>query len=314
MALNCSHRPVFPARLSEDSLVSPIRIANGYLLEGITENNGERLWCLNRDVENPFGYGMDRFERGGSQEAVSNDVLDLLPSDPFGMDISTTFTAITGWLGNLEMDYGGYERDEVGTSYGSYQLYAELNFYLNKAMKSQGFPGNTGVDHNSNVASGFGLCSDGKGGSDASCCGDFGTSSSVDCVPNFGNESWNVTTQQIDECGDFNGIWSDEDGGSPHGALNFALGYLGVRDLLLVERVCKSLRCAVRGDTLLWRSIHIDQPLNEKITDDVLLQLTNRAQGNLQCLSLVECPRITDDGLRRVLESNPKLSKVSIAF
>lgn len=70
----------------------------------------------------------------------------------------------------------------------------------------------------------------------------------------------------------------------------------------------------MRGDTLLWKNIHIDQPLNEKITDDVLLQLSNRAQGNLQSLSLVECPRITDDGLRRVIESNPKLSKVSIAF
>jgi hypothetical protein len=41
------------------------------------------------------------------------------------------------------------------------------------------------------------------------------------------------------------------------------------------------------------------------------LQLTNRAQGNLQCLSLVECPRITDDGLKHVLENNPRLTKVS---
>ena len=83
-------------------------------------------------------------------------------------------------------------------------------------------------------------------------------------------------------------------------------------DLLVVERVCKSLHSTVRGDPLLWRSIHVDQPLNERITDDVLLQLTNRAQGHLQCLSLVECTRITDDGLKRILEGNPKLTKVSM--
>ncbi|PON64765.1 F-box domain containing protein [Parasponia andersonii] len=308
MALNFSHRPVFPAHLPEDSLVSPIRIANGYL----PENGGDGLWCSNREVENPFDYGRDRFEMGGSQESVSNDVLDLLPSDPFGMDISTTFTAITGWLEDLEVDYGGYGRGEVGTSDGSYQLFAELNFIWKEALRFQPFPGNTGVNHKSNLANGFGLCSDGKGGSRASCHGDIGSSSSVDSIPNSSNESWDITTLRIDDCGDVNGIWSDGDGGSPHGALNFALGYLGLRDLLLVERVCKSLHSAVRGDPLFWRSIHIDQPLNEKITDDVLLQLANRAQGNLQCLSLIECPRITDDGLRRVLESNPKLSKLSV--
>jgi hypothetical protein len=103
-------------------------------------------------------------------------------------------------------------------------------------------------------------------------------------------------------------VFSD---GAPHPAFAFALGYLGVRDLLLVETVCRSLRYTVRSDPLLWRSIHIDQPLNEKITEDVLLQLTDRAQGNLQCLSLVKCPRITDDGLKQLLKSNPRLTKVS---
>jgi hypothetical protein len=106
-------------------------------------------------------------------------------------------------------------------------------------------------------------------------------------------------------------VCSEGDKEAPHAAFAFALGYLGVRDLLVVETVCRSLRSTVQSDPLLWRSIHIDQPLNEKITDDVLLQLTNRAQGNLQCLSLVECPRITDDGLKHVLENNPRLTKVS---
>ncbi|KAF2292844.1 hypothetical protein GH714_029309 [Hevea brasiliensis] len=243
MALNFSHRPLFPGHLPDENLVSPMRIANGYLVDGIQDK-----------VENYFDYGRDRTDRCGSQESVHKDILDLLPSDPFGMDISTTFTAITGWLEDLEVDYGGYGRDQVATSDGNYQLFAGLNFIWNNAMRFQAFPENVGFDNGLNAV---GL-------------------------------------------------------GSPHAAFAFALGYLGVRDLLVVEMVCKSLRSTVRNDPLLWRSIHIDQPLNDKITDDVLLQLTNVAQGNLQCLSLIECPRITDDGLKHVLQNNPRLIKLSV--
>ncbi|TYH53945.1 hypothetical protein ES332_D09G135100v1 [Gossypium tomentosum] len=92
--------------------------------------------------------------------------------------------------------------------------------------------------------------------------------------------------------------------------LILALGYLGVQDLFLIENVCTSLRSVVQNDPLLWRDIHINLPLNEKITDDVLLQITGRGQGSLQCLSLVDCQRITDEGLKRVVENNPKLIKV----
>lgn len=62
---------------------------------------------------------------------------------------------------------------------------------------------------------------------------------------------------------------------------------------------------------LLWKTIHIDQPLNERINDDVLVQLASRAQGKLECLNLVKCPKVTDDGLKRVLEANRRLTKVS---
>lgn len=310
MALNFSHRPIFPAHISEDNLVSPIRIANGYLVEGIPEKNGDgfgKSWLSNREVEDPFAYGSDRYERGGSQESVSNDILDLLPSDPFGMDISTTFTALT----SLFEDYRGYGRDEVGASDGSYQLFAELNFIWNSTVRFQAFPVNTCVDHKSNVASGFGACYEEKRGGDASVHGDFGTTCGLNDILTFGNESMDKTIQCSEELGVGNGVCSDGDG-APNGALPFALGYLGVRDLLAVERVCKSFHSTVHGDPLLWRSIHIDQPLNEKITDDILLQLANRAQGNLQSLSLVECTKITDDGLKRVLQSNPRLTKVSM--
>lgn len=315
MALNFSHRPVFPGHLSEENLVSPIRIANGCFLEGIPERNHDGFgspWHSNWEVENPFDYGRDRFESGGSQESVSSDILDLLPSDPFGMDISTTFTAITGWLEDLEVDYCGYGGDEAVASDGGYQLFAELNFILSNAMRCQAFPASAEVDDKCNVADGFGWSSVEEDRAGASCLADFGSGSAENSTPSIGNGSWGVESGQSEVSGEGNGIFSNEDGGAPHGGLLFALGHMGVRNLLVLESVCRSLQSQIRGDPFLWTTIHIEQPLNEKLTDDILLHLTNKAQGNLKCLSLVECPRITDDCLRRVLESNPKLTKLSV--
>lgn len=272
MALNFSHRPIFSGGLSEENL------SGGW-----------------HDVD----YGCDR--GAATQDCVSNDILDLLPSDPFGMDMSTTFTAITGWL---EVDYGGYRRDEVAVSDDNYQLFAGLNFIWNNAMRFHTFPtgGNTCTEEKKEHGmSGFGESS-GK----ESCQFGFGSACDVDDMLGFGCECKN----DMDDDNDENCLGGDEL--APHPALSFALSYLGLSDLLAVERVCKYLHSTVRGDPLLWRRIHIDQPLNERITDDVLLQLTNRAQGKLQCLSLVECTRITDDGLKRVLETNPKLTKVTL--
>ncbi|XP_060195524.1 F-box protein SKIP14-like [Lycium barbarum] len=101
-------------------------------------------------------------------------------------------------------------------------------------------------------------------------------------------------------------------GGGPSDALLLALGYLRLRDLLAVEKVCKSLRDAVRGDPLLWRSIHIDYPFSFKITDSTLIKLTNRAQGHLHTLSLYNCSKITNVGLIHVLERNPSLTKLNV--
>ncbi|KAK7319075.1 hypothetical protein RJT34_03788 [Clitoria ternatea] len=281
MALNFSHRPIF----SEDNLVSPMRM-------GISEKSG---------VENCFDYGRERCDRGAS---AHDDILDLLPSDPFGMDISTTFTAITGWLEDLEVDCGGYPRDELGTSDGNYQLYAGLNFIWNNAMRFHACVEET---------RGFGECSMRQDGdaSAAASSRNFGFRSVSDA------DVLGFVAASTCESGVVNGCLGGDGGDgsdelAPHPALSFCLGYLGLSDLLVVERVCKSLHSTVRGDPLLWRSIRVDQPLNERVTDDVLLQLTSRAQGNLQCLSLVECTRITDDGLRRVLEANPKLIKLSV--
>lgn len=97
-----------------------------------------------------------------------------------------------------------------------------------------------------------------------------------------------------------------------HEGLFYALGYMGIRDLLSVEMVCKSLRTAIIDDPLLWKCIKINSDLHEKITDDALLRLTQRAQGSLHCLSLVGCTKITDDGLKRILVGNPKLVKLCV--
>ncbi|KAF5741136.1 F-box protein SKIP14-like [Tripterygium wilfordii] len=391
MALNFSHRPIFPAHLSEDKLASSMRIANGYLVDGIQEK-----------AEECFDYRRDGADRCGSHESVSSDILDLLPSDPFGMDMSTTFTAITGWLEDLEVDYGGgFRRNDVGTGDGDYQLYAGLNFIWSNAMKYSVFSANMGFDEKLNVD---GRCSsrclEEKQAEDAllshggvvSACNvdcilslenetrvnkdggflDFqskelgpslghdcvGSACNVDDILSMGNETrgnedagfvdfqseefdailshddvvsackmdgiWRLgneirssenagcvgfQTQKIGEC---SGVSLADDDGAPHPALHYAFAYLGVRDLLAVETVCKTLRDTVRNDPLCWKNIHIAHPLNEKITDDILLELTNRALGKLESLTLVGCSKITDDGLKRVLEKNGRLTKLCV--
>ncbi|XP_076901016.1 F-box protein SKIP14-like [Bidens hawaiensis] len=243
MALNFSPRPIFPTHTSEDNIVSPLRIVNG-------EKVGHE------------------FDKSGSPESVSKDIIDLLPSDPFGMDIdisdiSTTFTAITGWLGDLELEYRDYMRNTYVNHKEDYGLFADFSLFLNSAMKFQ----------------------------------------SIQTDFMFHEYDCNRVNDVVATCRDV---------GEPHDAFVLALSYLGTKDLLAVERVCKSLCVTVHNDSLLWRNLYIDQPLNERITDDVLVELTNRAEGNLQCLSLIKCPKITDDGLRRVLETNPKITKLFI--
>ncbi|KAK8665128.1 hypothetical protein V6N13_005303 [Hibiscus sabdariffa] len=130
-------------------------------------------------------------------------------------------------------------------------------------------------------------------GGDVSGCAPLGSDCNVVDILHSGNEDMISVDQEKEEFRDCEAC-SQGSGEAPHEALILALGYLGVRDLLVVENVCTSLRNIVQND-LLWGSIHIDQPLNEKLTDDALLQITKRTQGSLQCLSLVDCKRISDD-------------------
>ncbi|CAL0329737.1 unnamed protein product [Lupinus luteus] len=283
MALNFSHRPIFAG---EENLSGGGGGGDGF------------RW---RDVENRFDYGCDR--GASTQDCVLNDILDRLPSDPFGMDMSTTFTAAL--IEGLEYDYGGYRRYVVSTSDDKYPLF-DMNFIsnnFNNAMRFRRFPtkGNICVEEKRSHEMSIGECS-----SKESCDSVFQSACDVDDMMGFG-------CYYKDDMNDDDGEnYSGGDEHSPHPALSFALSYLGLADLLAVERVCKSLHSTVQGDPLLWRSVHIDQPLNERIMDDVLYQITNRSQGKLQCLSLVECTRITDDGLKRVLEANPTLIKLSV--
>ncbi|CAN7003444.1 unnamed protein product [Brassica oleracea var. botrytis] len=287
MALNFSHRHV-----SE----KPMKIADGYLVEGVSEMNGgvfsqsfekgdsfdygrntggvfSQPWCSGDEKGDCFDYGMST---GGP---ASGDIVDVLPSDPFGMDMNNTFTAITGWLEDLEFDYSRYGRDEIGD--GDHQLFAGLSFIWNNAMRFQEFPESHWFEE------GF----DGDG----SCAGSFVSPTSVDKVMSRVGES--------------------SDGGenaNVHPALGFCLYHLGVKDLLSVSMVCKSLHTTVCDDSLLWKHIHISQPLNEKINDESLLRLTERAHGTMQCLRLVDCSKITEDCLRKVLERNPQVVKLGV--
>ncbi|KAI3813101.1 hypothetical protein L1987_17817 [Smallanthus sonchifolius] len=123
------------------------------------------------------------------------------------------------------------------------------------------------------------------------------------------DEKLKKVSHPINKHGDCDG---GGDVGAPHDALFLALGHLGIRDLLSIERVCKSFRDGVRYDPLLWRNISIDQPVGESFNDDSLLRITSRANGSLQSLSLVKCLKITDLGLKNVFQQNLGLIKLNV--
>ncbi|KAG1331346.1 F-box protein SKIP14 [Cocos nucifera] len=277
MTLNFSSYSVFPASIRADEDFGSTRCDRS--AEGF-----EKPFWASRGIENPCGNGGDggRTDRNGSCDPV-----DLLPSDPFGMELSTTlgntFTAIAGWIEDFSVNSGDHR---VGTG----AVFEGLNCYWVSSSAAQ---------------LNYGDAYDGWVGERS--------------LGSLGYEAENgvfkhaVDVEEFSDSRDAESTHSSGgDEGAPHEGLLFALGYLGVRDLLSAERVCRSLHSAVQNDPLLWRCISIDSSLSEKITDDDLLQLSERAQGNLKCLSLVGCSRITDDGLKHVLENNPRLRKLSV--
>lgn len=243
---------------------------------------------------------------------IEDDVLDRLPMDPFGMNI----TAFSDWIEDFEWGFRPldveFEVDETHEKIGDHDHlhFLGLSWDFNGPENLQ--PQTVDAKGNDMLVSGdvFNGYQNFDVVFDEGIVADGSTRGFLSVSQRHGD--YRVQSKEAEESRNYTKIECDAEGGFPHDALFFVLGYLGVRDLLSVEGVCRSLCDAVRGDPLLWRTMHIDQPLNERITDDTLVKLTNRAQGTLQHLALVNCLWITDSGLGRVLQSNPRLMKVSI--
>lgn len=211
MTLNLPHQPPQQGNYS-----LPMRFDDYFFMDGV------------------YDFGGDKFEKAHSHECAaaaaatdgSDDVLDLLPPDPFGMNMDATLTTITSFIWNKSTNF---------------PMWYDMCFREEQS-----------VDHPSS---------------------------------------------------------SSSSAGEPHEAFNYVVGYLGLKELLTVECVCKSLHSAVTGDPSLWRKLSIE---SEKIDDDALFKITSRAKGNLQDLSLFKCLRVTNDGLERVLRSNRRIEKLSI--
>ncbi|KAK8370260.1 hypothetical protein V6Z12_A01G166300 [Gossypium hirsutum] len=88
--------------------------------------------------------------------------------------------------------------------------------------------------------------------------------------------------------------------------------YLPLFELLSMSEVCRSLRDAVEKDVLPWLNIIIERPLSLRLSDEILMKIASKANGRLRTLVLMYCAKITDDGLQRVIDQNPLISKLHI--
>ncbi|XP_006652433.1 F-box protein SKIP14 [Oryza brachyantha] len=243
----------------------------------------------------------------GLEEEEEFDPVDLLPTDPFGMNLETTFTAaIASCIDDLTvMSSAGRFGDDSSDA-----VFADLSYYLNQAFvlsPEMQFGGYRGVFEGP-------LCFGGLSAGENDSSG-FVENPSIteDADDSFGfveNPSTSGNAALV--CCDAVETGPLQEGGVPHEGMTFALGYLGLRDILSVEMVCKTLHLAVRNEPLLWKSIHIEEKLCERISDAGLLHLTRKCPDTLQCLSIANCVKITDQGLKAVLESNPRLTKLNI--
>ncbi|XP_062225979.1 F-box protein SKIP14-like [Phragmites australis] len=292
MALNCSSRSLL---LSDDCagmmLGCGCRSEEASPLSSCGVNS---LWWDDLELELEL-------EEDEEQES---DPVDLLPTDPFGMNLETTFTAaIASCIGDLTVMSG----TGCFGSGGDDAFFADLSYYLNQAFVLAPEPwigGYLGV-----FDTPFGSGGLSGGGADRFSW----LPPSASCLqPSEFMEGLSSSHNAALACRDTVDATPAREGGDAHDGMMFALSYLGMRDILSVEMVCKSLRSAVRNEPFLWKCIHIDSHLGEKISDADLLRLTQKSPGALQCLSLVRCNKITDQGLKAVLQSNMQLTKLGI--
>ncbi|KAI5065896.1 hypothetical protein GOP47_0018520 [Adiantum capillus-veneris] len=96
----------------------------------------------------------------------------------------------------------------------------------------------------------------------------------------------------------------------PAEALYYALPYMNLQELLSMEQVCRASREWVRDGVLLWRRLHLEEPLNYSVTDEVLCCLSKRSNGQLECLCLVDCVGITEAAVEKVVLMSPRLTKL----
>lgn len=96
----------------------------------------------------------------------------------------------------------------------------------------------------------------------------------------------------------------------PHEAIFLVLPYLPVCKVLTMSRVCTSLRDAINNDVLPWLNVIVERPLNSRVSDEILVEITSKANGRLKTLALMNCMHVTDKGLQRVVEQNPFINKV----
>ncbi|PSR91051.1 F-box protein [Actinidia chinensis var. chinensis] len=109
-----------------------------------------------------------------------------------------------------------------------------------------------------------------------------------------------------------NEVHNSNQSGPPHEALFLAIAYLPLFELLAVSEVCRSLRHAVNTDIIPWLDIIVKKPLNLRVSDEILMKIASKANGRLRSLALINCAKITDDGLLLVLEQNPLISKLYV--
>ncbi|OMP06432.1 hypothetical protein CCACVL1_01579 [Corchorus capsularis] len=120
------------------------------------------------------------------------------------------------------------------------------------------------------------------------------------------------TAQSCNEHSSGNEEQEQEVAGLPHEALFLVLPYLPLLELLVMSEVCMPLKDAVKKDILPWLNIIVERPLNLRFSDEILMKVASKANGRLKTLALINCARITDNGLQRVIDENPLINKLHI--